>query len=82
MLSQNQWLREEDASKLLGVSTRTLQYWREVGYLKPGTHWRNSNRGFALPWNRKPNIIYHFDWCKEIIEYWRDKDAPILDMAA
>ena len=79
-MSDNQWLGEEAASKHLGVSQKTLQHWREIGYLKPGTHWRSANIDNPLPW--KPNVIYHLSWCKEIIEYWRDRDAPISDLAA
>ena len=77
---ENIWLEEEDASKHLGVSQKTLQHWREIGYLKPGTHWRSSTSKDSLPW--KPNVIYHLSWCKEIIEYWRDRDAPISKIAA
>ena len=76
----NHWLSEEDASKHLGVSEKTLQHWREVGYLKPGTHWRSSSSSRYLPW--KPKVIYHINWCKERIEYWRDRDVPLKDLAA
>ena len=79
-MSSNQWLLEEDASKHLGVSSRTLQHWREVGYLKPGTHWRSAESKNSLPW--KPEVIYHLNWCKEIIEYWRKRDAPLSDLVA
>ena len=79
-MSSNQWLLEEDASKRLGVSAGTLQHWREVGYLKPGTHWRSADNNSYMPW--KPEVIYHLSWCKEIIEYWRNRDAPLSDLAA
>ncbi len=79
-MSIKQWLLEEDASRHLGVSQKTLQYWREIGYLKPGTHWRSAPCASSLPW--KPTVVYHLRWCKEIIEYWREKDAPITDLAA
>ena len=79
-MSDNQWLTEEEASKYLGVSQKTLSSWREIGYLKPGTHWRSSTSESSLPW--KPEVIYHSSWCREIIEYWRDKDAPLADLAA
>ncbi len=76
----NEWLFEEDASKRLGVSKKTLRYWREIGYLKPGTHWRSAPDETSLPWN--PKVIYHLRWCKEIIEYWKEKQAPLSDLAA
>ena len=41
-MPNTQWLLEEDASRHLGVSQKTLQHWREIGYLKPGTHWRSA----------------------------------------
>ena len=79
-MSSNQWLLEEDASKRLGVSSRTLQHWREVGYLKPGTHWRSAHKSHAMPW--KPEVIYHLRWCREEIDYWLSKDAPVNKIAA
>ncbi len=79
-MNLNQWLLEEDASKQLGVSEETLRNWREIGYLKPGTHWRSAPGEDSLPW--KPIVFYHLRWCKEIIDYWRDKDAPLSDIAA
>ncbi len=79
-MSSNQWFLEEDASKKLGVSSETLQHWREVGYLKPGTHWRSAETKNSKPW--KPEVIYHLNWCKEIIDYWRNRDAPLSDIAA
>ena len=76
----NQWLPEHEASKKLGVTEKTLQHWREVGYLKPGTHWRSAPSESYFPW--KPKVIYHFNWCKEIIEYWRNRDAAVVDKVA
>ena len=72
-MSDTTWLTQKEASQKLGVSEHTLQYWREVGYLKPGTHWRSAPVSQAVPW--KPTVIYHFSWCKEVIEYWREKDG-------
>ena len=79
-MNLNQWLLEEEASESLGVSAKTLQHWREIGYLKPGTHWRSSPGMQNKPWN--PDVIYHLRWCKEVIEYWKDKDAAISRIAA
>ena len=75
-----QWLLEEDASRHLGVSQKTLQHWREIGYLKPGTHWRSAHESQSMPW--KPEVIYHLRWCKEEIDYWLAQDAPINNIAA
>ena len=79
-MSSSQWLLEEEASRQLGVSSKTLEHWREVGYLKPGTHWRSSPNESSLPW--KPSVIYHIRWCKEVIEYWRNKDSALNNLAA
>ena len=79
-MTSDKWLLEDEASKELGVTKKTLRYWREVGYLKPGTHWRSAPVDNVSPWN--PKVIYHLCWCKEIIEYWRSKDAPLSDIAA
>ncbi len=74
------WLDEQGASEALGVRPERLKMWREIGYLKPGTHWRSAPSDESLPWN--PNVIYHLRWCKEVIEYWKNKDAPITSVAA
>ena len=79
-MNQNTWATEDEASKEFGVSVQTLQFWREVGYLKPGTHWRSSPAQQKSPWN--PRVIYHLRWCNEVIEYWREQDVPISDVAA
>ena len=79
-MMKDHWLIEKEASNQLGVSEKTLIYWREIGYLKPGTHWRSSTEENSIPW--KPNVVYHLNWCKEVIDYWREKDAPIADLAA
>ena len=77
---ENTWVSAREASNLLGVSEGTLQTWREVGYLKPGTHWRSSPDSQSNPW--KPDVIYHIRWCKEEMAYWKAQDAPIRDIAA
>jgi len=79
-MSCKTWGSVKEASQYLGVSEKTLQLWREIGYLKPGTHWRSSLKSNALPW--KPEVVYHLRWCKEEINYWLDQDAPINDIAA
>ena len=80
VMNENPWIYEKAASDRLGVTEQTLQRWREIGYLKPGTHWRSSPDIQPSPW--KPKVIYHFRWCKEMIEYWQEQDAPVTDLAA
>ena len=77
---ENPWVDSTEASASLGVSESTLQHWREIGYLKPGTHWRSSPGPQQTPW--KPEVIYHLRWCKEEMDYWRDHDARIEGLAA
>ena len=79
-MSKSPWVSGQEASAGLGVSEETLQLWREIGYLKPGTHWRSAHKSHAMPW--KPEVIYHVQWCKEEIDYWLSQDAPINDLAA
>ncbi len=79
-MNANTWVSEKEASKQLGVTIHTLKFWREIGYLKPGTHWRSSPGSQNAPWN--PSVIYHLRWCNEIIDYWREHDVQISDMAA
>ena len=74
------WVNEKEASERLGVTEETLRNWREIGYLKPGTHWRSSPAEQPSPWT--PRVIYHVRWCKEIIDYWRKEDAVINEIAA
>tara|TARA_Y100001968_G_C19438246_1_gene761037 strand:+ start:3247 stop:3486 length:240 start_codon:yes stop_codon:yes gene_type:complete len=79
-MEQTPWVSEQEASSRLGVSKKTLEFWREIGYLKPGTHWRSSSERQQKPWN--PKVIYHLRWCKEIIEYWKEHDVPLSRIAA
>ena len=74
------WVSEKEAGEVLGVDEKTLEIWREVGYLKPGTHWRSSTEPNQSPW--KPKVFYHINWCREVIDYWKEHDAPIGQMAA
>ena len=79
-MPDNPWVSAEVASRELCVSINTLRLWRERGYLKPGTHWRSSQELSNKPWT--PEVIYHLRWCKEEIDHWLAKDAPINDIAA
>ncbi len=79
-MAKNPWVSGQEVSESLGISEKTLQRWREIGYLKPGTHWRSAPKPQSIPW--KPEVIYHLRWCKEEMEYWLAQDAPINDLAA
>tara|TARA_Y100001968_G_scaffold330263_1_gene381608 strand:- start:895 stop:1134 length:240 start_codon:yes stop_codon:yes gene_type:complete len=79
-MNESPWVNEELASEKLGVSEDTLRSWREIGYLKPGTHWRSSPVEEQIAW--KPKVIYHLRWCKEIIDYWDNEDAPVSRLVA
>ena len=67
------WLSEKEASEVLSVDKQSLELLREMGYLKPGSHWRSSNEPKQLPW--KPKVFYYIRGCKEVIEYWQNNDA-------
>ena len=76
----NPWVDPQIASKCMGVSENTLSLWRNIGYLKYGTHWRKS---YCLRLeNKKEAILYHLDWCKEEMEYWKSRNAIIEVVAA
>ena len=79
-MNKSPWVDEKEASQELGVTQETLECLREIGYLKPGTHWRSSPKEQPSPWT--PRVVYHLRWCREIIEYWREEDAPIANIAA
>ncbi len=79
----SQWVSAKEASQKLGISEMTLSVWREVGYLKQGTHWRSSleflpaiTRFFKL--FLVTDFFYHVQWCKEEMDYWRSHDARIV----
>ncbi len=79
-MQENPWATSIEASNFLGVSENTLELWREIGYLKAGTHWRSAPISQVSPW--RPEVIYHLRWCKEEMEYWRAHDARIVEIAA
>ncbi len=79
-MQENPWATSIEASNFLGVSENTLELWREIGYLKPGTHWRSAPISQVSPW--RPEVIYHLRWCKEEMEYWRAHDARVVEIAA
>ena len=74
------WVTEKEAGLIFGVNKKTLDSWRESGYLKPGTHWRSSLDSVQIPWN--PEVIYHLILCREFIESFKDHHAPIQNLVA
>ena len=62
----NLWIESFFASEELGVSEVELSTLREIGFLKPGIHWRSSPKGQLKPWN--PKAIYNLELCKIAIK--------------
>ncbi len=74
------WVTEKEAGKIFGVTEKTLNFWRETGYLKPGTHWRSSFDAVQIPWN--PKVIYNIKLCMDFIEDLNVHDAPVQNLVA
>ena len=74
------WLPGKEASEILRVEEQTLYFLRELGYLKPGSHWRSSSDPEQLPW--KPKVFYFIKGCKEVIEYYKDNQVSSNQIAA
>ena len=79
-MTESPWISEKEAIIEFQVDLKTLRAWRDVGYLKQGTHWRESARGKNYLFNNE--VFYHLRWCKEEIDYWSSRDAPIKQIAA
>ena len=78
------WVSAKEASLQLGISESTLSVWRQVGYLKPGTHWRSSSEFFPVLKRIVRHFLvtefhYHLEWCREEMDYWRSHDAKIVE---
>ena len=80
MIKEAKWLSLKEASEALRGEQQSLEVLREIGYLKPGAHWRSSNDPNQLPW--KPKVFYLISGCKEVIDYWKDKSASFDKIAA
>ena len=80
MIKKLEWITEKEASEILRVDERFLEFLRERGYLKPGTHWRSSNDPKQLPWN--PKVFYFTSSCKEVIDSWNEKYSSSDHIAA
>tara|TARA_B100001250_G_C19786454_1_gene784415 strand:- start:298 stop:546 length:249 start_codon:yes stop_codon:yes gene_type:complete len=73
MTETSKWLSGSEASEILSVDEQVLEVLRELGYLKPGSHWRSSSDPDQLPW--KPKVFYLISGCKEVIEYMQSDDS-------
>ena len=80
MLESTDWLSGKDVSEILSVDEKYLEFLRERGYLKPGSHWRSSNEPEQIPWN--PKVFYFLSGCKEVIEYLQNNNAYSDQVAA
>ena len=80
MLEESIWLSEKEASEVLRVDEESLEVLREMGFLKPGSHWRSSNDPKQLPW--KPKVFYFISGCKEVVEYLQENDHSFSQKAA
>ena len=74
------WVSAQEASNILGVSLKTLENWKDVGYLKYGTHWRIFDSLYRE--SDEGKVFYHILWCNEEINYWRSHDSAIGRFAA
>ena len=70
MKESAKWLSEKEASEALRVDVQILEFFREEGYLKPGSHWRSSSDPEQFPW--KPKAFYLISQCKEVVDSWKD----------
>ena len=73
MIEKSIWLSGKDASEVLRVDEQSLDFLREIGDLKPGSHWRSSNDPDQLPW--KPKVFYLVSGCKKVIDHCKDNYA-------
>ena len=80
MIEQGKWLSETEAGQILRVDEKTLENYRERGYLKPGKHWRSSYDPDHLPW--KPKVFYCIRGCREFIEHLEKHGKPYDQIAA
>ena len=75
MIKSSIWLSGKEASEVLKVEEKYLELLREMGYLKPGFHWRSSNEAKQMPWN--PKVFYLISECQKVIEYWQGIETSL-----
>ena len=79
-MSDYHWVSSKEASNKLGINEDILGLWRDIGYLKYGTHWKRSKTNHNK--NKTLDYVYHLSWCKEEMEYWKSHHAHIEGLAA
>ena len=72
----NIWKSSYFAAEELGTTEIKLSYFREIGFLKPGIHWKSSPYGQKKPWN--PKVIYNLNMCKKIINKLSSEENEII----
>ena len=70
----------EKTSEVLFFEEQILNILREEGFLKPRDHWRSSKEDDQLPW--RPKAFYLVSGCKEVLEYFQDKEFFSRQVAA
>ncbi len=80
MIEESNWLSAKEASEVLRVDEQLLEVLREMGYLKPGSHWRSSNDPKQLPW--KPKVFYLIGGCKAVVDSWKKNYVSSDQIAA
>ena len=80
MIEKSIWLSGKEASEVLRVDEQSLDFLREMGDLKPGSHWRSSNDPDQLPW--KPKALYSIRGCKEVVDYCKDNYPYFYQISA
>tara|TARA_Y100001968_G_C18764448_1_gene439309 strand:- start:131 stop:373 length:243 start_codon:yes stop_codon:yes gene_type:complete len=80
MIEKSIWLAGKEASEALRVDEQYLDLLREMGDLKPGSHWRSSNDPDQSPW--KPKALYLISGCEEVIDYCKNNYAYFDQIAA
>ena len=63
---ENIWHSSNLAADNLGITEIKLSHLREIGFLKPGIHWKSAPLGQKKPWN--PEALYNSTLCKKIID--------------
>ncbi len=65
------WIGSEEASKKLGFSEKTLDCWRNCGYLKSGKHWKQYSNAYSAA------ILYNIILCEMEMDEWWGRDAIV-----
>lgn len=69
------WAAARDAADHLGVSTRTLYRWRDIGLLRPGVHWRRK-----FPATNSP-VLYDLPATEQVMRELARRCADKLEVS-